>query len=91
MEPIRFNFHLTYFFTSLQFFTQTWCETWVHVFKKSTSGGELRLMQQLCRSEMDGLTNGWMHEYTQLRSDSFPGSDHRERIGALCADDAADR
>ena len=55
------------------------------------TGGELRLMQQLCRSEMDGLTNGWMHEYTQLRSDSFPGSDHRERIGALCADDAADR
>ena len=70
MEPIRFNFHLTYFFTSLQFFTQTWCETWVHVFKKSTSGQVIWSPHWLCKLS-HYMYRGWhvliaMHHFPSV-------------------------
>ena len=37
MKSTHLTFHLTYFFTSIKFFAQTWCEFVDHVFKKSTS------------------------------------------------------
>ena len=43
MKSIHFNFNLTYFFTSLQYFAQTWCDNVDHGFKKSTSGRNLPL------------------------------------------------
>ena len=41
MAPQVLKGHFLLVFSSLQFFTQTWCETWAHVFKKSPSVEQL--------------------------------------------------
>ena len=70
MKPICFNFHLTDFFTSLQFIAQTWCETWVHVFKKSTSGQVIWSPHWLCKLS-HYMYRGWhvliaMHHFPSV-------------------------
>ena len=53
MKSIHVNFQLTYFFTSLQYFAQTWGDNVDHVFKKSTSG-HWYVLQLLCSPSKQG-------------------------------------